>query len=224
MVGTARQRKREMTTAREEILQMIRGATAGLNESREAEYAAISRKYERSGELDTDARLELFADRLRDYNTAVHVCAEHEIAQAVAESCQDFGKMRLLISDGIPDTWRPNTMEFFRDECLPYEALDRADGVLTGCAVAIARTGTIVLRHSREEGRRALSLVPDFHICVVFAEQVVETVPEAIQIMSGFGSTPLTTICGPSATSDIEMTRVKGVHGPRILKVVLVRA
>jgi L-lactate dehydrogenase complex protein LldG len=93
---------------------------------------------------------------------------------------------------------------------------------LTDCAVAIASTGTIVLRHSAGEARRALSLIPDYHLCVVFAAQIVETVPEGIDQMKTFSHIPITTIAGPSATSDIEMTRVNGVHGPRILDVILV--
>ena len=83
-------------------------------------------------------------------------------------------------------------------------------------------TGTIVLRHSPDEGRRALTLIPDYHLCVVFANQVLETVSQGIREMANFGSAPLTTISGPSATSDIEMTRIKGVHGPRTLDVILV--
>jgi L-lactate dehydrogenase complex protein LldG len=94
--------------------------------------------------------------------------------------------------------------------------------VLTDCALAIAMTGTIVLRHSAGEARRALSLIPDYHLCVVFAGQVVETVPEGVMQMKAFAHLPITTIAGPSATADIEMIRVQGVHGPRTLDVILV--
>jgi L-lactate dehydrogenase complex protein LldG len=128
----------------------------------------------------------------------------------------------LLAPPGIPEHWLPYHIEFTADDNLPYDVLDRSEGVLTGCALAIARTGTIVLRHSSEEGRRALTLIPDYHLCVVYGRQVVETVPEAIREMLDFGTAPITTISGPSATSDIEMTRVKGVHGPRTLDVILV--
>jgi L-lactate dehydrogenase complex protein LldG len=100
--------------------------------------------------------------------------------------------------------------------------VDASEGVLTDCALAIATTGTIVLRHSAGEARRALSLIPDYHLCVVQASQVVETVPEGIQQMKAFANIPITTIAGPSATADIEMIRVKGVHGPRMLDVILV--
>jgi L-lactate dehydrogenase complex protein LldG len=108
------------------------------------------------------------------------------------------------------------------DQNLPYELLDASEGVLTGCAAAIALTGSIILRHTEAEGRRALSLIPDYHLCVVFENQIVETVPEAIDLLSAFPLVPVTTIAGPSATADSEMTRIKGVHGPRTLEVILV--
>ena len=132
------------------------------------------------------------------------------------------GKRGLIVPHGLPAIWLPEDFAFVPDDALSYEALDRSEGVLTGCAVAIAATGTIVLCHSPAEGRRALSLVPDYHLCVVYEEQVVETVPEGIRNLRPHQSDPITTISGPSATSDIEMTRVKGVHGPRVLDVVLV--
>jgi L-lactate dehydrogenase complex protein LldG len=112
---------------------------------------------------------------------------------------------------------------FVSDENLSYPDLDRAEGVLTTCAVAIALTGTIILRHGRS-GRRATTLIPDYHLCIVRASQVVETVPEAIRELESPGRSPITTISGPSATSDIEMTRIKGVHGPRRLAVILIVA
>ena len=108
------------------------------------------------------------------------------------------------------------------DPPLDAAALDALDGVLTGCAVAIAETGTIVLSGGPEEGRRALTLVPDLHVCLVEAEQVVETVPEAFDVLRGVARRPLTFVSGPSATSDIELKRVEGVHGPRRLVVVII--
>jgi len=100
--------------------------------------------------------------------------------------------------------------------------LDKLDGVLTGCTVAIAETGSIVLQNAAAQGRRALSLVPDYHLCVVFASQVVETVPECFARLDATANLPTTFFSGPSATADIEMTRIKGVHGPRYLDVLLV--
>jgi len=105
---------------------------------------------------------------------------------------------------------------------LSYEEIDRAEGVITGCVAAIAFTGTIILRHSLADGRRALTLIPDYHLCIVSTSQVVETVPEGFAMLKGMETMPLTTVSGPSATADIEMNRVKGVHGPRFLDVILV--
>ena len=113
-------------------------------------------------------------------------------------------------------------MQAIPDQDLSYDALDRSEGVLTGCSVAIASTGTIVLRHGAGEGRRALTLVPDYHVCVVFRDQVLQTVPEAMRQLAALRPALVTTISGPSATADIEMTRIRGVHGPRTLDVVLV--
>ena len=104
-----------------------------------------------------------------------------------------------------------------------YAEIDRGQGVITGCVAAIAFTGTIILQHGARDGRRALSLIPDYHLCVVFADQVVETVSEGFDRLEGMETSPLTTVSGPSATADIEMARVKGVHGPRFLDVILVR-
>src|SRR5262249_26463144 len=103
-----------------------------------------------------------------------------------------------------------------------YDALDQSDGVLTGCTLAIASTGSLVIRHEAAQGRRALTLVPDYHLCIVDETQIVETVPEAIRLLMAEAAGAATIISGPSATSDIEMTRIKGVHGPRTLDVILV--
>jgi L-lactate dehydrogenase complex protein LldG len=127
---------------------------------------------------------------------------------------------RIGVPPGLPAAWCPaNATE---DHGLSAHELDKLDGVLTGCTVAIAETGTLVLAGGAAEGRRALTLVPDLHICVVRTEQIVETVPEAFASLRGLERRPLTFVSGPSATSDIELQRVEGVHGPRTLVVVIV--
>jgi L-lactate dehydrogenase complex protein LldG len=124
----------------------------------------------------------------------------------------------------LPREWRPDGVELIGGEGLTPAELDKLDGALTGCAVAIAETGTIVLDGGVAQGRRALTLVPDYHLCVVAEEQVTGLVPEAVELLEpaiGQGR-PLTFVAGPSATSDIELNRVEGVHGPRTLHVVIV--
>jgi L-lactate dehydrogenase complex protein LldG len=188
---------------------------------REENYAGIPRGYRYSGELSPAERINLFCDRLHDYGSAVSRCSEADIAGVVANFLTDRGKRGLLVPPGIPAGWLPDGFNFARRSEWTYDELDQSEGVLTGCAVAIALTGTIILHHSAEQGRRALTLIPDYHLCVVFENQIVETVPEAMRLAATFGSAPITTISGPSATADIEMTRVKGVHGPRTLDVII---
>ena len=160
-------------------------------------------------------------DRLHDYGATVFHASDGEIPHAVASALKARAKASLLIPRDLPRVWLPDGFQFFR-EGPNYHEVDASEGVLTDCALAIASTGSIVLRHSAGEARRALSLIPDYHLCVVLLGQIVETVPEGIQQMKAFATLPITTIAGPSATADIEMTRVKGVHGPRTLDVILV--
>jgi L-lactate dehydrogenase complex protein LldG len=215
-----------VSSAREEILARILQATEDVSgrgpSDREADYAAIQRAYVQHGVGDSAQWAEMFADRLQDYGCGVCRCSRGEIAETVGFVLRDRAKRRLLIPAGIPAEWLPNEFEFVRDDSLSNELLDQVEGVLTGCALAIAFTGTILLKHSSHEGRRAATLIPDYHLCIVFEEQVVETVPQGIRAMSAFSDSPITTVSGPSATSDIEMTRINGVHGPRTLDVVLV--
>jgi L-lactate dehydrogenase complex protein LldG len=210
-----------MSAAKEEILERIRRAV-GAQPERAADYAAIPRTYQQSGSLDRAACLDLLADRLRDYEAGVYRCARAELPATIAQAATARGKRRLLIPAGLPREWLPGTLDFIPDGPHDYADLNASEGVLTACATAIAMTGSIVLGHSPAEGRRALTLVPDYHLCVVFAEQVVETVPEAMRRIHEAGARLITTIAGPSATADIEMIRIKGVHGPRTLDVILV--
>src|SRR5207248_2309674 len=160
-------------------------------------------------------------DRLSDYGAGVHRCAKANIAQAVERCLAARKRNSIVIPGGIEVGWLPAGFRFIADDELPYEALDKSDGVLTGCTLAIASTGSLVLRHGPSEGRRALTLVPDYHLCVVAETQIVETVPEAIRLLVAEGVNSATIISGPSATSDIEMTRIQGVHGPRTLDVIV---
>jgi L-lactate dehydrogenase complex protein LldG len=160
----------------------------------------------------------VFAERAAEYRATV--TRARDVAAAATEICARHGARRLCVPPGLPDAWRPDGVELVADDGLDPRALDGLDGALTGCAVAIAETGTFVLDGAGRSGRRALTLVPDLHVCVVEAAQVVGSVPEAVAALAGT-TTPLTFVAGPSATSDIELDRVEGVHGPRRLEIVI---
>jgi L-lactate dehydrogenase complex protein LldG len=200
-----------MSAAREEVLARIRRALADRPAPVE-----VPRAYRHAGDLPRTDLLDLLVDRLVDYKAAVRRCTEPQLVDTLADALTARGAARVVVPPGLP--WElPGAVA---DDGLPAADLDGLDGVVTACAVAVAETGTIVLDASPDQGRRAITLVPDYHLCVVRAEQVVQTVPEAVARLDP--SRPLTWISGPSATSDIELHRVEGVHGPRTLEVVLV--
>jgi L-lactate dehydrogenase complex protein LldG len=167
--------------------------------------------------------VELFCERAADYRATVRRVAAADLPAAVAAACAERGARRLVTPPGGPQAI-PG-LELVRDEPpLTARALDGMDGVLTGCALAIAETGTIVLDGGERSGRRAISLVPDYHVCVVEAERIVAAVPDAVAALAEAAAAgrPITLVSGPSATSDIELDRVEGVHGPRTLDVLVV--
>ncbi|MEZ0077096.1 lactate utilization protein C [Planotetraspora sp. GP83] len=166
--------------------------------------------------------VELFAERVRDYKAVVHVVGEPEVPALIARSVAERHARRLVVPGGFPASWleQPEIEQVTDEPRLGAADLDAVDGVLTMCAVAIAETGTIVLDAGPGQGRRALTLVPDYHLCLVRADQIVAGVPDAVVRLDPVR--PLTWISGPSATSDIELNRVEGVHGPRTLEVVII--
>jgi L-lactate dehydrogenase complex protein LldG len=211
-----------MNSSREEVLGRIRRVIEPPTATRERDYAADPRLYRQAGMLDQDARLQLFQSRLEDYGCGCVRCAAGQVPGTIAQVLTSRARHRLVVPMGLPDAWLPAGFEFVRDEGLSYVELDDSDGVVTACTSAISQTGSIVLCHDATEGRRVLTLIPDYHLCVVFTNQVVETVAESLRQPRVVASALVTTIAGPSATADIEMTRIKGVHGPRTLDVVLV--
>jgi L-lactate dehydrogenase complex protein LldG len=206
-----------MSSARDIILARI-----AVSSEPTAEYNAIERTYQTKGTLDQNEKLDLFVERLIEYGTGVHRCPASEIAATIAGRLSEGRGGSIAVPKDIPGEWLPAGFQFLPDHELSYDQLECCDGVVTGCAVAIAETGTIILDGTAAQGRRALTLLPDYHLCVVFESQIFETVPEAVQVLSQAKSRPLTLISGPSATADIEMTRIQGVHGPRFMDVVLV--
>ena len=181
----------------------------------------IPRRYHQTAPASIDV-VELFADRVADYRATVVRTSRGPLAADVAATLQSRGARRVAAPPDLPAEWLVSAaIELVADEPpLSVSVLDRLDGVITGCAIAIAETGTIVLDAGPGQGRRVLSLLPDYHLCVVFAEQIVGSVPEAVARLDP--RRPMTWISGPSATSDIELQRVEGVHGPRTLDVIVV--
>jgi L-lactate dehydrogenase complex protein LldG len=200
-----------VTAARDEVLARIRLALA----DRPAP-SPVPRAYRTAGDLEPGPLLDLLVDRLVDYKAAVRRCSGPQLVDTLVDALTARGAARVVVPPGLP--WDlPGAVA---DDGLTAAELDGLDGVVTACAVAVAETGTIVLDASPDQGRRAITLIPDYHLCVVRADQVVQTVPEAVSRLDP--GRPLTWISGPSATSDIELNRVEGVHGPRTLEVVLV--
>jgi L-lactate dehydrogenase complex protein LldG len=211
--------KTYMTDARTEVLARV---AAAIGEPPPIE--SIPRAYRHTGSLDREARIALFCSRVADYRADVQRLPMQDLASDLSDVCERHGCHRLVIPPGLPREWRPSGVELIEDDGLMPQELDAVDGVLTGCTVAIAETGTIVLTSGPREGRRAITLVPDIHFCVVDTEQIVELVPEAVATMGSAVAgerRPLTLVSGPSATSDIELSRVEGVHGPRTLIVLV---
>jgi len=223
-VATETGRALDTSAARTEILRRIRAANGGTSDAARAaeQWAAIERDYRRTATRSREEILELLEDRLRDYDANVVRAPEADVPAAVARMLRERGRRKLLIPPGLKAAWLPEGFEFAEDHGGSPAELDRFEGVITGSTVAIALTGSVILQNVAGEGRRAVSLVPDYHLCLVRVEDVVETVPEALDRIKGSATLPTTFFAGPSATADIEMTRIKGVHGPRFLDIILI--
>jgi L-lactate dehydrogenase complex protein LldG len=212
-----------VTTARDEVLGRIRTALgAG------APVPEIPRGYRDAGTLGAagnDVAVERFCERAAEYRATVLRVERGGLSDAVGEACNRHGARRIAVPEGAPGEI-PGVELVVDDPPLSARDLDGLDGVLTGCALAIAETGTIVLDGGARSGRRALTLVPDLHLCVVEAQTIVPSVPDAVRAVAQAVAEgrPITLVSGPSATSDIELDRVEGVHGPRRLEVFVVEA
>ena len=206
-----------MSDAKTEILSRIRGA---LGQHRDV--PDVARAYLHTSALPQTEHVEMFSERTTEYRATVYRTTEAELSEKIVEVCRLRGAKTLVIPDDLPDAWKSRAIQFVPDNGLSNAELSAADGVLSGCALAVAQTGTLVLDGGRAQGRRSLTLLPDLHLCVVFTRQIVGTVPEAVTALQRAATRPLTFISGPSATSDIELNRVEGVHGPRTLNILLV--
>ncbi len=209
------------------MLERIQVALRDVPADEQPQEALMERSYRHHDTAPDEERIERFIERVTDYKAVVHRVKERVLPATIAECCSARSIHRLVVPSDIPSAWLPEGIELLSDVDTPltYEQLDDSDGVLTGCAVGIAQTGTIVLDGGKMQGRRVQTLLPDYALCLIWEKQIVNLVPEAIQQLAESVRTrrqPLTFISGPSATSDIELSRVEGVHGPRVLEVLVV--
>ena len=212
-------------SSRQQSLDRIQAATHPDGNHAES-YAALPRPYIRHGKLSREACLALLIERLREYDAEVVECTPEALADTITAQLAASGKLNFLAPSGAPNEWMITAawkipgLEFTLDHGLSNAEIEQAEGVVTAATCAVAESGTIVLHHSPTEGRRVLTLLPDWHLCILRSSQVVETLPEYFDRCEP--PALATYISGPSATADIEMTRIKGVHGPRFLHVILV--
>jgi L-lactate dehydrogenase complex protein LldG len=211
--------------AREEILARIAEAHRAAPPPN-LRYEDISREYRTTSDSSAEVLTELLIDRLVDYRALVRQCSEDDLGATIAQAIAERGADTIVAAAGLDPSWTANlslsvlTDAVSSDDQLSVSRLEAVDGVITSCAVAIAETGTLILDGSPGQGRRVLTLIPDYHLCVVLPDQIVADVPQALARLEA--TRPLTMISGPSATSDIELNRVEGVHGPRTLEVIIV--
>jgi L-lactate dehydrogenase complex protein LldG len=206
------------TSSRQAILDSIRAATRNQSNI----YADLPRNYIQRGALNDADRVHLMTERLREYDAEVVESSTTDLSAVIQHQLQSSGRRTFVVPPGLPGEWLASAFAWKVDQALSHDDIERCEGVVTSAFAGVADSGTIILHHSPTEGRRVLTLLPDFHLCILRATQIVETLPEY------FARCPqpphlATYISGPSATADIEMTRIKGVHGPRFLSVIIVR-
>lgn len=216
-----------MSSSKGIILGRIRKALDNVPTGEQPENLEIPRHYRQKGELPHEKVIDLFTERVGEYKAEVKRITVNALQSAISTACRGQNVGRLVVPPGFPADWLPDNPELMHDSPespLSYQDLDDSDGVITTCALAVAQTGTIILDAGKGQGRRALTLLPDYHLCIVREDQIVELFPEAVvhfdpEVQSDLP--PITFISGPSATSDIELSRVEGVHGPRRLEVII---
>ena len=212
-------------SARDVILGRVRAALADVPAAETPDDVAVVREYRTVDPSPTPVLIEQFIDRVAEYKATVHRVSARDLPAAIAGACRARGVARLAVPADLPAGWAPEGLILLCEPGVTVDQLDGCDGVLTACALGIAQTGTIVLDAGPGQGRRALTLVPDYHLCIIRDDQIVGLVPEAVAQLHDAArgpGRPITFISGPSATSDIELNRVEGVHGPRILEVIVV--
>jgi L-lactate dehydrogenase complex protein LldG len=218
-----------MNNSKKEILNNIRRAIIDVPETEQPDDIEIERTYRREGFLYENKIVELFKKRVGEYQATIRQVEQTEIVNAIDESCQRENIKNLVIPEGFRADFLPASVKPLFDlseNPLSNRDLDESDGVVTTCAYAVAQTGTIILDAGKGQGRRALTLIPDYHLCLVHQDQILHLISEgftALEESIKVERRPVTFISGPSATSDIELSRVEGVHGPRRLDVIIYR-
>lgn len=207
------------TGSRTALLDRIRAATVSSTPA--GSYEELQRTYRTLGQLSAAQRVALLIERLREYDADVVECAPDALIAAIAAQVARSGLRLLAAPHGLPREWMIPGCSWRVDHNLSHDEIEQTQGVVTAATFAVAESGTIILHHTPDEGRRVLSLLPDWHLCVLRTSQVVETLPEYFAHCQAPPALA-TFISGPSATADIEMTRIKGVHGPRFLNVIVV--
>lgn len=216
-----------MSNSKNDILNKIRKGLADVPKFEKPEYVTVNRSYRIHGELSRSEVVNMFIERVCEYKATVDCVGEKQIKKVIATNCRTENILNLVIPVGFPEKLIPDSITPIYDSLetpLSHHELDQADGVITTCAFAVAQTGSIILDANQGQGRRVLTLLPDYHICIVRQEQIVEIVPEGFSRVESSvqkENRPITIISGPSATSDIELSRVEGVHGPRRLHVII---
>jgi L-lactate dehydrogenase complex protein LldG len=214
-----------MTGSRAFMLDRIRAALADVPTAKLPNDASINRTYRMKDARSQRELVDQFIERVHEYKAAVSTVAHADLPRAIAAACAMRGVKQLVAPADLPSDWLPSGVSVLREPGLTNDQLEQSDGVLTACALGISQTGTIVLDCGPGQGRRAITLLPDYHLCVIREDQIVGLVPEAVALLRTSAATPgrpITFISGPSATSDIELNRVEGVHGPRTLEVLVV--
>lgn len=219
-----------MSKAKQAILDNIRQALNEVPEQEQPEDVSVPRSYRQRGTRDQTEIVDLFAERVSEYRATVHRVNSDALTDRIAASCVREKVEKLVVPAGFPGEWLPGGLTYLQDEQaspLSHQQLDQSDGVITTCALGVAETGTVILDSGPGQGRRVLTLLPDYHLCIVRESQIVELVPEGfahLEVQIKEEGPPVTFISGPSATSDIELSRVEGVHGPRRLEVLILRS
>lgn len=223
-----------MSEAKEAILKKIRYALGEVPREERPGDIDVPRDYRQKGNCPAKEVVALFAERVGEYKATVQRVSVDALAGVIAESCRREKVKKLIVPDGFPGEWLPgdedDKIRLLYDkpaQPLSHGELDNSDGVVTTCALGVAQTGTVILDAGAGQGRRVLTLLPDYHLCIVREEQIVELVSEGFAHFEDSvreEGRPITFISGPSATSDIELSRVEGVHGPRRLEVLVVGA